>query len=106
RRLGPRPGAFSSRGSTVRSAAVAILRLSAQRCAIFPFTTRRPVHLLSVFSLRNRALIALLTIVVGIFGGIALTTLKQELFPSVTLPQLTIVTTYPGASPDVVETDV
>ena len=64
------------------------------------------MHLLSVFSLRNRALIALLTIVVGIFGGIALTTLKQELFPSVTLPQLVVVTQYPGASPDVVEADV
>ncbi len=64
------------------------------------------MHLLSVFSLRNRALIALLTIVVGVFGGIALTTLKQELIPSITLPQLVIVTQYPGASPDVVETDV
>jgi HAE1 family hydrophobic/amphiphilic exporter-1 len=64
------------------------------------------VHLLSVFSLRNRALIALLTIVVGVFGGIALTSLKQELFPSVTLPQLTIISSYRGASPDVVEADV
>ncbi len=64
------------------------------------------MHLLSVFSLRNRALIALLTIVVGIFGGIALTTLKQELIPSVSFPQLVVVTAYPGASPDVVETDV
>jgi HAE1 family hydrophobic/amphiphilic exporter-1 len=64
------------------------------------------VHLLSVFSLRNRALIALLTIVIGIFGGIALTSLKQELFPSVTLPQLTVISSYRGASPDVVEADV
>ncbi|HEX7833829.1 MAG TPA: efflux RND transporter permease subunit, partial [Pseudolysinimonas sp.] len=64
------------------------------------------MHLLSVFSLRNRALIALLTLVVGGFGAFALTTLKQDLFPSLNLPQLVIVTTYPGASPDVVETDV
>jgi HAE1 family hydrophobic/amphiphilic exporter-1 len=64
------------------------------------------VHLLSVFSLRNRALVALLTIVVGVFGGIALVSLKQELIPSFSLPQVAIVTTYPGASPDVVETDV
>jgi HAE1 family hydrophobic/amphiphilic exporter-1 len=64
------------------------------------------VHLLSVFSLRNRALIALLTIVVGIFGGIALTSLKQELFPSISLPSLTIISTYRGATPDVVENDV
>jgi len=64
------------------------------------------VHLLSVFSLRNRALIALLTIVIGIFGGIALTSLKQELFPSISLPQLTILSSYRGASPEVVEKDV
>jgi HAE1 family hydrophobic/amphiphilic exporter-1 len=64
------------------------------------------VSLLSVFSLRNRALIALLTIVVALFGGYALTVLKLELFPSLTLPNVTIVTTYPGASPEVVENDV
>ena len=64
------------------------------------------MHLLSVFSLRNRALIALVTIVIGVFGGISLTTLKQELIPSLSLPQLFIITSYPGASPAVVEADV
>jgi HAE1 family hydrophobic/amphiphilic exporter-1 len=64
------------------------------------------VHLFSVFSLRNRALIALVTIVIGIFGGIALTSFKQELIPSISLPSVYIVTSYPGASPDVVNTDV
>jgi HAE1 family hydrophobic/amphiphilic exporter-1 len=64
------------------------------------------VHLFSVFSLRNRALIALVTIVIGIFGGIALTSFKQELIPSLSLPSVYIVTAYPGASPDVVNTDV
>ncbi len=64
------------------------------------------MHLLSVFSLRNRALIALVTIVVGIFGGVALTSLKQELIPSLSLPQVFIITTYPGASPAVVDKDV
>lgn len=64
------------------------------------------MHRLSVFSLRNRALIALVTIVVAVFGGITLTQLKQELIPSLSLPQLFIVTTYPGASPGVVENDV
>jgi HAE1 family hydrophobic/amphiphilic exporter-1 len=59
-----------------------------------------------VFSLRNRALIALVTIVIGVFGGISLTSLKQELIPSLSLPQLFVVTSYPGASPEVVNTDV
>ncbi len=64
------------------------------------------MHLLSVFSLRNRALIALVTIVVGLFGGIALTTLKQELIPSVAFPQVIVITQYPGAAPEIVEQDV
>ncbi|MDX2025280.1 efflux RND transporter permease subunit [Microcella sp.] len=64
------------------------------------------MHLLSVFSLRNRALIALVTIVVGLFGGIALTTLKQELIPSITASRIVIVTQYPGAAPEIVEQDV
>jgi HAE1 family hydrophobic/amphiphilic exporter-1 len=64
------------------------------------------VRLFSVFSLRNRALIALITIVIGIFGGLALGSFKQELIPSLSLPSVFIVTSYPGASPDVVNTDV
>jgi hydrophobic/amphiphilic exporter-1 (mainly G- bacteria), HAE1 family len=64
------------------------------------------VHLLSVFSLRNRALIALVTIVIAVFGGIALSSLKQELIPSLSLPSVYIVSSYPGASPDVVDNDV
>jgi HAE1 family hydrophobic/amphiphilic exporter-1 len=64
------------------------------------------MHLLSVFSLRNRALIALLTIVIGVFGVLALTSLKQELIPAIQLPSVYIVTSYPGASPAVVNNDV
>ncbi|MCC9053827.1 efflux RND transporter permease subunit [Microbacterium sp. F2E] len=61
---------------------------------------------LAVLSLKNRALIALVTIVAAIFGGLALTNLKQELIPSIEFPQLSILSTYPGASPDVVNNDV
>lgn len=64
------------------------------------------MHLLSIFSLRNRALIALVTIVIGIFGAVSLTTLKQELIPSLSLPNIFIITAYPGASPEVVNNDV
>lgn len=64
------------------------------------------MSVLAKLSMRNRALIALVTIVVAIFGGIALNGLKQELAPSIQLPQLTIITAYPGASPDVVNADV
>jgi len=61
---------------------------------------------LAVLSLKNRALIALITIVAAVFGGLALTSLKQELIPSIEFPQLSIITTYPGASPEVVNNDV
>ncbi len=61
---------------------------------------------LAVLSLKNRALIALITIVAAVFGGIALNGLKQELIPSIEFPALIVVSTYPGASPEVVNTDV
>lgn len=64
------------------------------------------MHALAVLSMKNRALIALVTIVAAVFGGIALTSLKQELAPSVQFPQLAIVTNYPGAAPEVVNDDV
>jgi len=64
------------------------------------------MYMLAALSMKNRALIALITVVVAIFGGISLTSLKQELAPSIEFPQLSIVTSYPGASPDIVNTDV
>ncbi|MBS1675447.1 MAG: efflux RND transporter permease subunit [Actinobacteria bacterium] len=64
------------------------------------------MSILAALSLRNRALIALITIVAAVFGGLALTNLKQELIPSIEFPQLAIVASYPGASPEVVEHDV
>ena len=64
------------------------------------------VHFLAVVSMKNRALIALITIVAAVFGSLALTGLKQELIPSLQLPQLLVSTSYPGASPQVVNDDV
>jgi HAE1 family hydrophobic/amphiphilic exporter-1 len=64
------------------------------------------VYLLALASMKNRALIALVTIVAAVFGGLALTGLKQELAPSVQFPQLAVLTTYPGATPEVVNHDV
>jgi HAE1 family hydrophobic/amphiphilic exporter-1 len=64
------------------------------------------VHFLAILSMKNRALIALVTIVAAVFGGLALTSLKQELIPSIEFPQLAVLTNYPGASPEVVNDDV
>ncbi|MFF9564947.1 efflux RND transporter permease subunit [Leifsonia sp. NPDC014704] len=64
------------------------------------------MHFLAVLSMKNRALIALVTIVAAVFGGLALTNLKQELAPSISFPQLVVLSSYPGASPEVVNNDV
>ncbi|MFC5339107.1 efflux RND transporter permease subunit [Leucobacter denitrificans] len=64
------------------------------------------MHLLTVLSLKNRALIALVTIVAAVFGMISMSSLKQELMPSIEYPAIAVVTTYPGASPEVVNNDV
>ncbi|MEN0084461.1 MAG: efflux RND transporter permease subunit [Leifsonia sp.] len=64
------------------------------------------MHNLAVLSMKNRALIALITIVAAFFGGLALTNLKQELAPSISFPQLVVLSSYPGASPEVVNHDV
>ncbi|QDB78338.1 efflux RND transporter permease subunit [Georgenia sp. 311] len=61
---------------------------------------------LARFSLSNRALVALAT-VLAVLGGLwATSTLKQELIPPLDLPIVGVVTSYPGASPEVVEQQV
>ncbi|GHO68974.1 hydrogenase expression protein [Ktedonobacter sp. SOSP1-52] len=62
--------------------------------------------LLSRFSLANKGLMALVTIVLLLIGGLLIPQLKQELYPSIDLPVVTIVTTYAGASPSAVEKEV
>ncbi|GAB3920366.1 hydrogenase expression protein [Microlunatus endophyticus] len=61
---------------------------------------------LANLSLRNRALIALVTIFVMIFGAITASQLKQELIPSISVPTAVITTTYTGAAPQVVAQSV
>ena len=57
-------------------------------------------------SLENCALIVLITVVAALFGTISVGQLKQELMPSVQFPMIAVVTTYPGATPEVVNNDV
>lgn len=61
---------------------------------------------LASLSLGNRALIALITIFASVFGVITMSSLKQELIPSVEFPRLTVITSMPGASPEVVDKQV
>ncbi|MFG2677850.1 efflux RND transporter permease subunit [Streptomyces sp. NPDC048392] len=61
---------------------------------------------LSRFSLAQRALTGLMSIVALVFGAIAIPQLKQQLLPTIELPMVSVLAPYPGASPDVVEKQV
>ncbi|MHA7238404.1 efflux RND transporter permease subunit [Arthrobacter sp. TMS1-12-1] len=61
---------------------------------------------LAHLSLGNRALIALITLFASVFGVITLGSLKQELIPSLEFPQITVLSTLPGASPEYLDQQV
>jgi HAE1 family hydrophobic/amphiphilic exporter-1 len=61
---------------------------------------------LARFSLANRAMVALVTVLIAGLGVFSMTQLKQELIPSIELPQTTVVTISPGASPEVVDEQI
>ena len=61
---------------------------------------------LATASLANRSVVGLLTVLVIGGGLLSATALKQELLPSFEVPQASIVTAYPGASPEIVDAQV
>ncbi len=61
---------------------------------------------LSRFSLAQRALIGLMSLIALAFGAIAIPQLKQQLLPTIELPVVSVVAPFQGASPDVVEKQV
>ena len=64
------------------------------------------MFLLSKLSLANRTVVALVTVIIAAFGVLSLGSLKQELIPSIEIPSAAIVTSYAGASPEVVDKQV
>ncbi|APX33756.1 multidrug transporter [Brachybacterium sp. P6-10-X1] len=58
---------------------------------------------LARLSLNNRSFIALVCIAVSIIGAFAMTTMRQELIPSVSLPQIQVMTSAPGSSSEQVQ---
>ena len=64
------------------------------------------MYRLAKLSLANRSVVALATIIVVAFGALSLGGLKQELLPSFETPQAAIVTSYPGASAEVIDKQV
>lgn len=61
---------------------------------------------LARLSLKQRSLVALATLIL-VAAGIGTTgLLKQELIPSIEIPQVAVLTSYPGTSPEVVDEQV
>lgn len=58
------------------------------------------------FSLKNQATLLLITLVVTLFGILAARNAQQELLPDINFPVVTVITPYPLASPDIVESQV
>lgn len=61
---------------------------------------------LTRLSLSNRKIVAVLALGLIILGISVAPTLKQQLFPDLSLPSVTVIATYRGASPQVVEDQV
>jgi HAE1 family hydrophobic/amphiphilic exporter-1 len=61
---------------------------------------------LTRLSLANRAVIALVTAAIAVFGVVSLGSLKQELIPSLQIPTVAVVAASPGSAPDLVEQQV
>ncbi|ASN39682.1 hydrogenase expression protein [Arthrobacter sp. 7749] len=64
------------------------------------------MHRLAALSLGNRALIALITVFVAVFGVITMGQLKQELIPALEFPRISVVATQSGATPEVIDKQV
>ncbi|MFE0388935.1 efflux RND transporter permease subunit [Streptomyces bungoensis] len=58
---------------------------------------------LSRFSLAQRALVGLVSLIALVFGLIAIPQIKQQLLPTIDLPMVSVLAPYQGAAPDVVE---
>ncbi len=58
------------------------------------------------FSVRKPLTIVIAVILIVILGGISFTKMTTDLLPNMDLPYVAVITTYPGASPEKVETGV
>lgn len=64
------------------------------------------MRFLTKFSLRNPVAVIILVLLIAIGGIISSFGLQEDLMPNMTVPIIAIMTTYPGASPSQVATDV
>ena len=64
------------------------------------------MHKLTALSLKQRAVVVLLTLLIAAAGTFGLSRLKTELIPNIEIPILTVITVYPGAGPESVDQQV
>ncbi len=64
------------------------------------------MYRLAALSLGKRSVVLLATVLIAVMGAFGVTQLKTELLPSIDFPVLTVITSYSGASPDVVDSEV
>lgn len=61
---------------------------------------------LARLSLANRGLVALITVAILGAGAFVLPQLRQQMFPDLQFPMVSVVAAYPGATPEIVEQQV
>jgi multidrug efflux pump subunit AcrB len=66
-------------------------------------TDNRKEFWLSTFAINNRISVMVLVALVAIMGTISYLTIPKESFPNITVPNIFIVTLYPGVSPEDME---
>lgn len=64
------------------------------------------VSFLARLSLANRGLVALITIAILGFGIATVPQLRQQMFPDLQFPSISVIASYPGATPEIVEQQV
>ena len=64
------------------------------------------MHRVTGLSLRQRSVVMPVTVLVALLGVFGVARLQTERIPDIEFPVLTVITTYPGASPGAVDGDV
>lgn len=64
------------------------------------------MRFLTKFSLRNPVAVVILVLLIAIGGILSAFGLQEDLMPNMSVPIISVMTTYPGASPSQVATDV
>jgi HAE1 family hydrophobic/amphiphilic exporter-1 len=64
------------------------------------------VSFLARLSLANRGLVALITVAILGFGVATAPQLRQQMFPDIQFPSISVIASYPGATPELVEQQI